>query len=129
MAGVKGRSGRHPKPSTIVNRAMAIIDKNFEAIMQQCVNNAIKGDKESIFYCIDRKLGRPSISVDQRIRGVIGITADERRIAIMEASQVQDAILGLPAGIIEDNGKGMVDVPSFTVKDSSANQDKADSHE
>ncbi len=104
--GAKGRSGRKPNQATLLKRALSIIDANFEEIVQQCVENAIKGDKESIFYCIDRKLGRPAISIDQRVRGVVRITADERRIAIMEAHEDMRRVLELPVGsqIIEEEG-------------------------
>jgi len=105
MAGVKGRSGRKPAPSTYVKNALKHIDEHFEEIVQACVANAIKGDKESIFYCIDRKLGRPSIAIDQRVHGVIGITADERRIAVMEVQQAQNQILELPGVEIEGECK------------------------
>jgi hypothetical protein len=100
MSGVKGRSGGKPKPKTLMDRALRAANEAIPELMASLVRRGIEGDKECAIYVIDRVMGRPAISVDQRVRGVIGITADERRIALMEGSQVEQALLGVP-GVIE----------------------------
>jgi hypothetical protein len=124
MSGIKGRSGRKKTPSTLVNEALARVDQRLPELFEVLIGRAIAGDKDAAIYLIDRKLGKPCISVDQRVRGVIGITADERRTAIMEVITSQAYLLDEP-----NNDKDLDTVPSFTEVIDSTNQTNEPSHE
>lgn len=89
MAGVKGRSGRKKTLGTLMDAAMGRIDQNLEFIFQQLIDKAMAGDKEAAIYLIDRRMGRPHQSIDQRIKGEINITADQIVAAIDGARREQ----------------------------------------
>jgi len=100
MSGVKGRSGRNKSPSTIINQALARCDRNFPEIFQVVVDKALQGDKECAIYLIDRRLGKPHQSIDQRIKAAVLVTADDYEMASRLSSaaqqQVIDSIVQLP---------------------------------
>jgi len=77
MAGVKGRSGRHT-PKSLVNRSIAIIDKNLPDIFSALVHKAVvEHDREAQIYLIDRRLGKPKQSAEIDITGGQDIGANQ----------------------------------------------------
>ena len=80
MSGVKGRSGRKKLPSTLLDEALQTIDDNFPALIQSLVDLAISekpGAPQAAQYLLDRRLGRPHQSIDQRIKASLELNADE----------------------------------------------------
>ncbi len=123
MAGVKGRSGPQARPETLIKRAIKEAGTHLPELMRSVVNKGIGwadcphcgkrvvsvvGDKDCAFYAIDKVMGRTPIAIDQRVSGVVRITADERRMAIMEAHETMQRVLELPVvtscGIVEREG-------------------------
>lgn len=83
----------------MINEALALNDKNFPAIFQVIIDKALKGDKECAIYLVDRRLGRPHQSIDNRIKADITVTAEQYRIAIKEAEEYEREFLKeLPSG-------------------------------
>ena len=72
-----GKAGRKPKPSTLVSRALAIVDKELPAIFEALIQKAKNGDREAQIYLIDRCLGRPKQETDLRVKGIIAFTAED----------------------------------------------------
>jgi len=64
-----GKAGRKPLPSTLVNRALAIVDKRIPEIFEALIQKAIEGDREAQIYLIDRRLGKPKQQTDIDITG------------------------------------------------------------
>ena len=64
-----GKAGRKPSPSTLVNRALAIVDKRIPEIFEALIQKAIEGDREAQIYLIDRRLGKPKQQTDIDITG------------------------------------------------------------
>lgn len=93
MSGKPGRSGRRKKPSTLINEALALNDQNFPAIFQIIIDKALKGDKECAIYLVDRRLGRPHQSIDNRISAKIPVTAEAYRTAISDAEDYEREML------------------------------------
>ena len=83
MSGVKGRSGPRKSPSKLVNEALAKLDINLPLIFESLIQNALKGDREAQIYLIDRRMGRPHQSIDQRIKGTFHLSADDYKLAII----------------------------------------------
>tara|TARA_Y100000310_G_scaffold340546_1_gene436667 strand:+ start:2349 stop:2684 length:336 start_codon:yes stop_codon:yes gene_type:complete len=73
MAGVKGKSGRKPMPSTLVNRALAKVDKRLPDIFEALITRALEGDREAQIYLIDRRLGKPKQTTDMNLDGDVSI--------------------------------------------------------
>jgi len=82
MAGKKGRSGRRKEIGTLVAEAMNKVDQSLPDIFEKLIERALEGDKDCLIYLIDRRMGRPHQSIDQRIKGEINITADQIVAAI-----------------------------------------------
>ena len=59
-----GVAGRKPKPSTLVKRALALVDKNLPDIFAALIQKAVEGDREAMIYLIDRRLGKPKAEID-----------------------------------------------------------------
>ena len=64
-----GKAGRKPLPSTLVSRALAIVDKRIPEIFEALIQKAIEGDREAQIYLIDRRLGKPKQQTDLDITG------------------------------------------------------------
>lgn len=54
-----GKAGRRPKASTLVSRALALVDKRLPEIFEALIQKAIDGDRDAQIYLIDRRLGKP----------------------------------------------------------------------
>lgn len=107
MSGVKGRSGPRKQQSTLVNEALARIDQRLPDIFESLIKKAVEGDKDAAIYLIDRRLGRPHQSIDQRVKGVILFTADdyelmsrpqaeEQKLIARYAKPIAEAIVNVP---------------------------------
>lgn len=64
MSGVKGRSGPRKKLGTQINEAMALLDKELPGLIQKLIDKAEKGDRDSLIYLIDRRMGKPRATVE-----------------------------------------------------------------
>ena len=74
MSGIKGRSGPRKKLGTQINEAMALLDQELPGLVQKLIDKAEKGDRDSLIYLIDRRMGKPRSTVE--LEGVKEIGAD-----------------------------------------------------
>jgi len=97
-----GKAGRKPKPSTLVNRALALVDKNLPDIFKALIDKALDGDREAQIYLIDRRIGKPkAITEIETGEGLSKIAFAIAVKAIIEADKEVSAPLRLIEG--EDN--------------------------
>jgi len=89
-----GIAGRKPLPSTLVSRALAIVDKHIPEIFEALIKKAIDGDREAQIYLIDRRLGKPKQQTELLGAEKIGSGA---MIAIFKAIAEERRRLYLPA--------------------------------
>jgi len=101
MAGVKGRSGRKPLPSTIIERTLQRAkDKDLPEIIAVLIQKAKDGDKDCAIYVCDRLLGRPKQEIDARMKAqVVTITPDEYELATRIALAEQQRLLAQPGDV------------------------------
>ena len=59
MSGIKGKSGRKPTPKNVTQYLYTQIDMHWKDLVASLISKAIEGDREAMFYCFDRKLGKP----------------------------------------------------------------------
>ena len=64
MAGKIGRSGRKKSLSTIMRQVMENDAYNLPLYFQKVSDLALKGDRESLLYLIDRHLGKPKATME-----------------------------------------------------------------
>jgi len=70
MSGVKGRSGRRKKPSTLLNEALDAVRQDLPDLFKSLRAMAVeKGDREAAIYLIDRILGRPKQQTELDLSG------------------------------------------------------------
>jgi len=70
MSGVKGRSGRKKKPSTLMNEAIDAVRQDLPELFKSLRALAVdKGDREAAIYLIDRILGRPKQQTELDLSG------------------------------------------------------------
>ena len=86
--GVKGRSGRRIKPSTLVNRALEEVDKRLPDIFKALIARAVEGDREAQIYLIDRRLGKPKQSVEVTDESDIGSMVIVGLLKLLQAQPV-----------------------------------------
>ena len=92
MSGKKGRSGRQKRAVELARArgkddALSCVRRRLPEILQVLADKAAAGDKECAIYCVDRVLGRPRISLDQRMRAEIEIDPDEYMRALQKAQE------------------------------------------
>ena len=63
MSGVKGRSGRKKCITNVMKYLEETIDSNWYELVEALVTKAKDGDREALFYCFDRRLGKPKIDI------------------------------------------------------------------
>ena len=71
MSGVKGRSGRKKSPANVMRYLTEQIDSNWSKLVNSLIEKALEGDKETLMYCFDRRLGKPKIHQDLEVKGDI----------------------------------------------------------
>lgn len=64
-----GVAGRKPKPSTLVNRALKLVDKQLPDIFEALIKKALDGDREAQIYLIDRRIGKPKQQTELDLTG------------------------------------------------------------
>ena len=79
-----GKAGRKPLPSTLVNRALAIVDKHIPEIFEALIKKALEGDREAQIYLIDRRLGKPKQQTDIGITGEVSVGTLVRLLGMMQ---------------------------------------------
>ena len=121
-----GKAGRKPKPSTLVSRALAIVDKQLPAIFEALIKKATEGDREAQIYLIDRRLGKPKQQTDLDISGGqqlgSGLVVELFKILSQKQKELRDAERTgqnqLPEGVYEEK-KGDIEAKSTFVRPSS----------
>lgn len=68
MSGIKGRSGRRPKPSTEWRAWETNNPGKLSQLIDKLCDMGISGDREAAIYVINRFGGTPSQSIDHRIK-------------------------------------------------------------
>ena len=63
------------------------VRRRLPEILEVIVQKAAAGDKECAIYCVDRVLGRPRISLDQRLRTEVEISPDDYMRAVQKAQE------------------------------------------
>lgn len=58
MSGVKGKSGRKPGIKNITQYLYKEIDNNWQELVDALLEKATNGDREALFYCFDRRIGK-----------------------------------------------------------------------
>jgi hypothetical protein len=110
MSGVKGRSGRRKCPDVLVKEYLdKKLPEQIPAMLDKMIEMALAGDKDLLIYCSDRYLGRPKISVDNRMSVSVGISPDDRRQALLEARATEVELLSGPKEVIIDGEFGQSD--------------------
>jgi len=102
MSGKPGRSGRKKKPSTLINEALERVDQNIVELFEMLIKKALQGDKECLTYLIDRRMGRPHQSIDQRVKGTLDISSDRITQLIEEARLNDQAFVEVEAKVLTD---------------------------
>ena len=93
MSGKKGRSGRQPRAVELARArgkddALSCVRRRLPEILEVIVQKAEAGDKECAIYCVDRVLGRPRISLDQRLRTEVEISPDDYMRALQKVQEL-----------------------------------------
>ena len=84
MSGKKGFSGRKPKLSTQVKRALANIPVSdiFDWLQKLAEN----GDRDACIYLLDRVLGKPTQKSEIDLEGKFTIPVDQIRARMIQAA-------------------------------------------
>jgi len=69
MPGVKGRSGRKRSVLNALHYFNQLYDQNSYKLAEVTIQKALKGDREMLIYCHDRRLGKPKIHTEIEIEG------------------------------------------------------------
>ena len=107
MSGVKGRSGRRKKPSTLVNEALDAVRQDLPELFKSLRTMAVEsGDREAAIYLIDRILGRPKQQTELDLSGGqelgAGLLVQLFKILTERQKELESgAVKALPPG---DNG-------------------------
>jgi len=64
MAGVKGRSGRKKNPTNVARYLTEQIDDHWGELVDAFIQQALKGDREMLLACFDRRLGKVKTSIE-----------------------------------------------------------------
>lgn len=110
MAGVKGKSGRKKDISKVVSEAISRIDDNLPSLFDKLISLAKNGDREALFYCIDRRLGKAKQTQDINIEAKVGLSTEQRAYYIEQMSKMkqevkQIALQGSEEEITETTGE------------------------
>ena len=73
--GQSGNPAGRPPNSKYLNQQ---IDENWDGLIAKVIEKALGGDRESLFYCLDKRIGRTPIQLDQRVKSIV-FTADDYR--------------------------------------------------
>jgi len=82
-----------PKKSTQIKKALAMVENHLPELFEVLVARAMDGDKDCLTYLIDRLMGRPHQSLDQRIQGDISIAPAAHLRAIEEAKKYEAEVI------------------------------------
>ena len=105
-----GVAGRKPKPSTLVKKALALVDKKLPDIFAALIRKAIDdGDREAQIYLIDRRLGKPKQQTDIDLTGGellgAGIVLEILKVVAEKRKELEGSY-GQSVTITEDEGEG-----------------------
>jgi len=115
MSGVKGRSGRKGSYAKQLSKALGLIDRDLPDLVDKLLEKAKNGDRESLIYLIDRRLGKPKASAELEVQGLESIgpnvvqeifkLVDQRRQQIpqIQPSTAEDAPQLPTTTLNEDN--------------------------
>lgn len=98
MSGKKGLSGRKPKLSTQVKRALANIPVSdiFDWLQKLAEN----GDREACIYLLDRVLGKPTQKSEIDLEGKFSIPVDQIRARMILAADEFRKRLNEPQDVV-----------------------------
>lgn len=96
MAGKKGRSGRRKSINTLMTEAMDNVDQTLPELFKVLIKKARDGDKDCLIYLIDRRLGKPKLSVDTSLEMKVSVTGEDMLRVIEEAKASLAAKLNKP---------------------------------
>ena len=97
-----GLSGRKPKASTLVKRALALVDKHLPDIFEALIKKAIEGDREAQMYLIDRRLGKPKQQAELEVSGEVSVETLVRLLGMIQQRRIGTDALQIAEGIKED---------------------------
>ena len=60
----KGRCGRKKSPLNVMRYLTEQIDDNWGELVEELIKQAMKGDREALMYCFDRRLGKPKATTE-----------------------------------------------------------------
>ena len=67
--GARPGSGRPKKPQRLVREALDRVDQNLPELFESLIKKALEGDREAAMYLIDRRLGKPTVISDIKLKG------------------------------------------------------------
>ena len=67
--GARPGSGRPKKPQRLVREALDRVDQNLPQLFESLIKKALEGDREAAMYLIDRRLGKPTVISDIKLKG------------------------------------------------------------
>ena len=84
-----GLSGRKPKASTLVKRALALVDKHLPDIFEALIKKAVEeGDREAQMYLIDRRLGKPKQQAELEVSGEVSVETLVRLLGMIQQRRI-----------------------------------------
>ena len=93
MSGKPGRSGRRKAIGKQIDEAIAHLDIELVTLVDKLVERAKEGDREALIYLIDRRMGRPHQSIDQRVKlGAVIFTPDDYELMTRPSLAEQELI-------------------------------------
>ena len=100
MSGVKGKSGRKPGIKNITQYLYKEIDNNWQELVDALLEKATNGDREALFYCFDRRIGKVKTDiypVNETARLLVKLT---RRTTLSESDIATIQQLGYEISLV-----------------------------
>jgi hypothetical protein len=90
----KPGQGRKKKPSTIIEEALNRVRvEELPGLLEVLIAKAKGGDRDSAIYLLDRVLGRPAQSIDNRVKVQLAYSADDYQAAIRDVKDAETKLL------------------------------------
>jgi hypothetical protein len=90
----KPGGGRKKKPSTIIEEALNRVRvEELPGLLEVLIAKAKGGDRDSAIYLLDRVLGRPAQSIDNRVKVQLAYSADDYQAAIRDVTDAEVKLL------------------------------------
>ncbi len=97
------KGGRPKSLPTILELCNRLLDESLPELFAKLIELAKEGDREALVYCLDRRLGRPKLEIDNRFSLEVSLNADALEKALRPILAEQRALIAqylpqLPAG-------------------------------